>query len=71
MNIYTLYIEDDRYTVPTMLIIMADNDTRARDDAVEQLRASPHHLSVEVWDEDRLVAAIPAACLEHAGARPS
>jgi hypothetical protein len=59
VNVYTLYITDDRYTVPTIDILMADADEAVRTLAVARLASSPHYLSIEVRVDDRLVCAIP------------
>jgi hypothetical protein len=59
VNVYTLYITDDRYSVPTIDILMADADEEVRALAVARLASSPHYLGIEVWVEDRLVCAMP------------
>jgi hypothetical protein len=59
VNVYTLYIADDRYSVPTIDILMADRDDEARALAAARLASSQHYLSIEVWVGDRLVCAIP------------
>jgi hypothetical protein len=48
MNDYSLFIEDDRYTVPTLVIITVANDARANEIALDHLNRSDHHRSVEV-----------------------
>ena len=53
MRDYSFYIEDDRYTVPTLLFVTTKDNASARRLARAKLRASPHHLSVEVFDGDR------------------
>jgi hypothetical protein len=59
LDVYTLYIEDDRYSVPTIDILLAAGDLQARALAVERLGSSPHYSSVEVWAEDRHVCRVP------------
>ncbi|HEX4179198.1 MAG TPA: hypothetical protein VHY32_00255 [Caulobacteraceae bacterium] len=56
MKTYFLYLRDDRYTVPTLDMINARDDDRAITAAVGRLAYSPHYQSVEVWEDDRLVA---------------
>jgi len=48
MQTFEFFIEDDRYAVPTLEFAQVSDADRARELAAERLRASPHHLSVEV-----------------------
>ena len=48
MRDYSLFIEDDRYTVPSLVFVIAASDERAREIAFDHLHRSHHHLSVEV-----------------------
>jgi hypothetical protein len=48
MNTFEFFIEDDRYTVPSLELVQARSADRARQLAAERLHASLHHLSVEV-----------------------
>ena len=59
MQVYTIYIEDDRYSVPTIDILLADDDTHAQVLAAGRLISSPHYTGVEVWQDDRIVCALP------------
>lgn len=61
LGIYTIYIEDDRYSVPTIDILSADDDGHARVLAQGRLVSSPHYLSVEAWEDDRVVCVLPKA----------
>ena len=54
MRTYSFYIEDDRYSVPTLLFVTTSDEAGARRVAREEL-ADPHHLSVEVREDDELV----------------
>ncbi len=56
MKTYTLYVRDDRYAVPTLLTIDATDDDGACAYAEQHLSASIHYETVEVWEDDRLVA---------------
>ena len=58
MASYTLFVHDDRYTVPTFYLMTVASDGRAMDLAEEKLRSSPHYLRVEVFEADRLVGAV-------------
>jgi hypothetical protein len=55
LNVYTLYIEDDRYSVPSIDILMASSDEQAEELAGLRLASSPHYLSVAVWRDEQLV----------------
>ena len=55
MRDYALYVEDDRYTVPTLLFVTTTDEAAAERLARKKLRDSPHHLSVEVREADRLL----------------
>jgi hypothetical protein len=46
--IYEFYIEDARYTVPTLSFLAAASDDDARDQARRLLQASPHYGRVDV-----------------------
>jgi hypothetical protein len=56
VQIYTLYIEDDRYSVPTLLTAELKDDVRVIQHTAELLRKSEHYLAVDIWDGDRHVA---------------
>ena len=51
MRTFTFYIEDERYSVPTLLFVTTRDEAHARRLARQKL-AEPHHLSVEVRDGD-------------------
>jgi hypothetical protein len=55
LNVYILYVHDDRYSVPTLDTVSVRDDARAIELAVKRLAASPHYQAVELWDGDRLV----------------
>jgi hypothetical protein len=50
-----LYIEDDRYSVPTLVLVIVRDEVRAKEIAKGQLGASSHHLTVEVWEDETLL----------------
>jgi hypothetical protein len=53
---YTLFIRDERYTVPTMAFLDVANLERAAQLAKERLVASRFHVSVELCREDKPLA---------------
>jgi hypothetical protein len=52
MQTFEFFIDDDRCTTPTLEFVEVRDADRARQLAAERLRASPHHLSVEVRRAD-------------------
>jgi hypothetical protein len=55
LDIYTLYIDDDRYSVPTIDILTAASDEDARRMAQDRLAASTHYHAIAIWQDERLV----------------
>ncbi|HLK26369.1 MAG TPA: hypothetical protein VKT30_17060 [Caulobacteraceae bacterium] len=55
-KIYTLYIDDDRYSVPSLDAIDAGDDDAATELARARLASSPHYLAIELWDGERQIA---------------
>jgi hypothetical protein len=57
MPTFEVYIDDDRYSVPSLYLITASGDARARAMAEELWRDSDHHRGVELRrDGERLLA---------------
>ena len=54
MQTYALYIDDDRYSVPTLLFVTANDDTAVRRIAREKL-SEPHHKAVEVLEGEQIL----------------
>ena len=52
MVTYSLYIDDTRYTVPTLLFVTLGDAAGLRDLARKKLNDSKHHLAVTAWAED-------------------
>jgi hypothetical protein len=48
MDDFEVYIDDDRYAVPSLYLITAPSDARARAVAEELLVSSDHHQGVEL-----------------------
>lgn len=55
MKTYTLYIHDDRYSVPSLDAVIVRDDERACEVGRNRLVASPHYRLVEVWEDDRFI----------------
>ncbi len=56
MTIYTFYIDDDRYRVPSLLSEALADDAHALKFAHQLFSRSDHYYSIEIWDDDRFVA---------------
>jgi hypothetical protein len=52
---YIIYIDDSRYTVPTMDTLIVSGDARARELAAARLASSAHYRGAQIWEGDRLV----------------
>ena len=52
MRTYTLYVHDDRYSVPNLVFASAAGVDRARELANSELNRSEHHLAVDVREAD-------------------
>jgi hypothetical protein len=55
LKTYTLYIHDDRYSVPSLDAVTVRDDERACEVAANRLTVSPHYQLIEVWEDDRFV----------------
>ena len=55
MKTYTLYIHDDRYSVPSLDAMTVRDDARALEVGQNRLAASPHYHLIEVWEDDRFI----------------
>lgn len=51
-------IVDDRYETPSLVLLVGETEERARQLAIADLRANPHHVAVEVCVDDTLVFAV-------------
>lgn len=67
MNGYEVFVHDDRYSVPTLHLISAANLGDARRAADALLRASSHHLGVELWGGGEQILAIGVCAERRAG----
>ena len=53
---YTIFIRDERYSVPTVRFVTVATETRAAELAAALLLESHHHLAVELCEDDKLLA---------------
>lgn len=53
---YEIYTDDDRYSVPTLHLVVAADEARALNVARRLIADSPHHLGAEVCLRGRRVA---------------
>ena len=58
MNVYVLYIHDNRYSVPTVDSLRASDDASAKQLLKQRLESSPHYFAVALWQDERFVARI-------------
>lgn len=58
MPIYTLFIHDDRYSVPSLDAVTAADDRSVRTIATARLDGSTHYQAIEIWDDEREVGRI-------------
>jgi hypothetical protein len=56
---YELYLDDDRYAVPTLHLIVTDDPASARRTAERLLSQSGHHHGGELWGDGRRLARFP------------
>lgn len=61
VKVYTLYIDDDRYSAPSLDVIMAQDDKQAELLANERLASSNHYVAIAVWEDERFVTELPCA----------
>ena len=61
MRTFTLYLRDDRYAVPTLAFVHADDEGAALVLALKRLGESPHHTAIEVLEGDTPLFRVPRA----------
>lgn len=57
---FELYIDDDRYSVPTLHLIAALDEAMALEMARIRLEESDHHVGVELWRDGRRLVVLGA-----------
>jgi hypothetical protein len=67
MTTFEAFVHDDRYTVPTLHLVSATDEATARGLADELLRASPHHLGVELCRNGEQLAALGVCAVRRRG----
>jgi hypothetical protein len=55
---FEVYVDDDRYSVPSLYLITASSEARARAMAEELLTGSDHHQGVELRQDGERVYAL-------------
>jgi hypothetical protein len=65
---FEVYVEDDRYSVPSLYLITAPSEARARAMAEEMWRSSDHHLGVEVRRDGERIFALGTLATDTIGA---
>jgi hypothetical protein len=55
LKTYTLYIHDDRYSVPSLDAVTVRDDDRAREVGKNRLTVSADYRLIEVWEDDRFI----------------
>jgi len=58
---YIIYIDDSRYTVPTMDTLIVSGDARARELTAARLASSVHYKGAQIWEGERLVDTLQSA----------
>jgi|GEM_PF-4643679 len=58
MHDFSFFIQDARYSVPSLLISAQPDANRAKQLARQLLYNSPHHLAVEICLDDAVVASL-------------
>ena len=64
MRDFTFYIHDQRYTVPTLAVVEADDEELAWELAKKRLSESPFHVAIEVREGDRPLARFDRTILD-------
>jgi hypothetical protein len=62
---FEIYLDDDRYSVPTLHLVVADDPTMALAIATRLIEDSPHHLGAEVCLDGQRVAGLGSFALRH------
>ena len=55
MDHFSFFIEDERYTVPNLVLVLVSDVARAREMAVQKLWETPEHLSIQVFQGEKLI----------------
>jgi hypothetical protein len=55
---FEIYIDDERYSAPSLYLVSAANEARARTLAEQLLNASEHHRGVELRRQDERIYAL-------------
>jgi hypothetical protein len=55
MRIFSFFLEDDRYSVPSLEFVSVETVAGAKKLAAARLASSAHHVRIEVREDDRSV----------------
>jgi hypothetical protein len=69
MQAFQFYIEDDRYSVPSLLVVETATAARARELAMRQLQRSPHYSSIAVYSGHDYLFVVGRQGGEHSASR--
>jgi hypothetical protein len=61
MQAFTFFVEDDRYSIPSMLMVEAISPMRARELALNHMQRSPHYKGISVYAGDERLFVVGAA----------
>jgi hypothetical protein len=62
---FEIYLDDDRYSVPTLHLVVADDPAMALTMAERLLADSPHHLGAEICVAGERVAGLGTFATRH------
>jgi hypothetical protein len=60
---FEIYVDDDRYAVPTLHLVSANDESAARHVVDLLLSENPHHLGAELYFEGRLICGVGSFAL--------
>jgi hypothetical protein len=61
MQAFTFFVEDDRYSVASVLMVEAISPNRARELALDHMQRSPHYKGISVYAGDERLFVVGAA----------
>jgi hypothetical protein len=69
-EVFELYVDDNRYSVPTLRFVAATNPARVWAVASQLLNESQHHIGVEIRVADRRVGGLGTYTTSSGGSPP-
>lgn len=55
MRAFSLFVTDARYSVPTLVLLLVDNEAQAIERAKAKLRESIFHNAVELYERESVI----------------